>query len=267
MKWKASTWFSRPHPAATHTQTEAAGDETSRRELLFVPHEHARVVLVILALTLNAGWVDTLAFLSLGRVFASFLSGNFVFMGLAVAQGNRGLLIRALVGVLVSFVGTTIASLWLQRALRRRAEPTWRNTFVPLLLVEGLIFLTFAILWRVTNDLGQHGGIQVVLLALAGLGMGIQGALVGAFKLPGVVANALTGTVLTLGQRFAQGIGHTRSTNDSGRWANRVLLILPLLYVLSAIVVALTAASGFPPVVPVVIVTAATCALLVPSTP
>jgi hypothetical protein len=82
-----------------------------------------------------------------------------------------------------------------------------------------------------------HGNNRLLIRAIGGvlaLGMGIQGALVGAFNLPGVVANSLTGTVLKLAER-------------------------------SAIVVALSAASGLPSVVPVVIVTLAICALFVPT--
>jgi uncharacterized membrane protein YoaK (UPF0700 family) len=206
-----------------------------------------------------------LAYFFLGRVFASFLTGNFLFIGLGLAQGNGGLLIRALVGVLVSFVGVILGSFCLQRAPQRQTEQTWRTTFVRILLIEWLLFLAFAILWYETSNLSQQGGVQILLLGLAALGMGIQGALVQAFNFPGVVANALTGTVLTLGQRIAEGLGHPGPESEGWRWGTLFRVILLLIYVVSAIAVILTSASMLTPVVPVIIVTIAIFALLFPS--
>ena len=70
-------------------------------DLLRAPHERRRIGPLMLLLTLNAAWIDMLSYLSLGRVFASFMTGNFLFIGLGVAQGNGGLLIRALVAVVI----------------------------------------------------------------------------------------------------------------------------------------------------------------------
>lgn len=262
-RWKPGKWFGRPHPAAR--QTETAGNGIALPELLRVPGERVHIVLLILLLTFNAGWVDMLAYLSLGHVFASFLTGNFLFIGMSVAQGNRELLIRALVAVLVSFVGITFGSLCLQRALQQQTRPTWRNTFVRPLLIEWLLLLAFAIMWLVTSNLSQQGGTQVRLLGLAALGMGIQGALVEAFNFPGVVANALTGAVLTLGQSIAQSLGHPGLQSQEWRWRRLFLVILCLLYVVSAVVVVLTSASMLPPVVPVLIMIIAIFTLLIPS--
>ncbi len=248
------------------TGTEPEGNGLTLPDLLRAPSERVRIVLFILLLTLNAGWTDMLCYLSLGHVFSSFLTGNFLFIGLGLAQGNSGLLIRALVAVLVSFVGVTLGSFCLQRAPQRQTEPTsWHNTFVRILLMEWLLLLVFAILWHVTSNLSQQAGVQILLLGLAALGMGIQGALIQAFNFPGVVANALTGTVLALGQRLAQGLGHPGPESQEWRWGTLFRLILCFVYVGSALVVALTLASMLTPVVPMIIVTIAIFALFFPS--
>jgi uncharacterized membrane protein YoaK (UPF0700 family) len=246
-------------------QTESEGTGITLPELARAPHESERIALLILLVTLNAGWTDMLAFFYMGSVFASFLTGNFLFIGLGLASGNSGLLIRALAAVLVSFVGVTLGSLWLQRAPQRRTEQSWRSTLVRTLLIEWLVFLAFAILWRVTSDLSQQGGVQILLLCLAALGMGIQGAIVWAFNLPGVVANALTGTVLTLGERIAEGIGHSGPKSQEWRWGNTFLVTLLLIYLVSAIAVVLTSPAMLKGDVPVIIVTVAIFALLFPS--
>ncbi len=231
-------------------------------EQLRAPSERGRIALFILLVTLAAGWVDALAYLSMGRVFASFLTGNFVFLGLSVAQGDTGVLIRALVAILGNFVGIACGSAYLRQALQHHTRPSWRAYFVPPLLLEWSLLLAFAIVWLMTRHLSQRGDLQVLLLGLASLGMGIQAALVAAFNVPGVVATALTGTVITLGQHLGQFLVQPRQPCQGWNWQNVFLVGLCLLYVVGALLVVLTSASGLAPVVPVIILTVAIAALL-----
>src|SRR5579863_7571164 len=111
----------KPGKSLTLPDTEAmpiatAGKGITLPDLLTKPHERGRIALLILLLTLTAAWIDMLSYLSLGRVFASFMTGNLLFIGLGVVQGNSGLLIRALVSVLVFLVGVTFGSFCLERA-------------------------------------------------------------------------------------------------------------------------------------------------------
>ncbi len=252
-------------PQTEAMPTATAGNGSTLPDLLTKPHERGRIALLLLLLTLTAAWIDMLSYLSLGRVFASFMTGNFLFIGLGAVQGNSGLLIRALVAVLVFLVGVTFGSFCLQRAPQQQSGTAWHHTFARYLLMEWLLLLVYAIIWRVTSHLSQQAGVQILLLGMAALGMGIQGALVIAFKIPGVVADALTATLITLGQRLAQGIGHPGPQSQEWRWSGLFLALLCLIYVGSAFVVALTSAFMLTPVVPVIVVTIAIFALLVPS--
>ncbi len=245
-------------------QRAPEGNGSTLQELLRAPHERGRIGLLLLLLTLTAAWIDMLSYLFLGRVFASFMTGNILFIGVGVAQGNSGLLIRALVAVLVFLVGVAFGSFCLARAPLQQTGPAWHYTFARYLLMEWLLLLVYAIIRRVTSNLSQQAGVQILLLCVAALGMGIQGALVLSFNIPGVVADALTGTLITLGQRLAQGIGHRGPESQEWRWSGMFLVLLCLIYVASAFVVALTSAFILTPVVPVIIVTIAICALLVP---
>jgi uncharacterized membrane protein YoaK (UPF0700 family) len=262
-RWKPGKLFTLPHTEAMQTAT--AGNGISLQDLLCAPHERRRIGLLLLLLTLTAAWIDMLAYLSLGRVFASFMTGNILFIGVGVAQGNSGLLIRALVAVLVFLVGVAFGSFCLGRAPQQQTGTAWHNTFARYLLLEWFLLLVYAIIWRVTSNLSQQAGVQILLLCVAALGMGIQGALVLAFNIPGVVADALTGTLITLGQRLAQGLGHPGPESQEWRWSSIFLVLLCLIYVVSAIVVALTSAFILTPVVPVIVVTIAIFALLFPS--
>jgi uncharacterized membrane protein YoaK (UPF0700 family) len=260
----------KPGKSLTLPDTEAmpiatAGKGITLPDLLTKPHERGRIALLILLLTLTAAWIDMLSYLSLGRVFASFMTGNILFIGLGVVQGNSGLLLRALVAVLVFLVGVTFGSFCLARAPQQQSRTAWHHTFARYLLMEWLLLLVYAILWRVTSHLSQQAGVQILLLCVAALGMGIQGALVLAFKIPGVVADALTATLITLGQRLAQDLDHRGPERQEWRWSGMFLALLCLIYVGSAFVVALTSAFILTPVVPVIVVTIAIFALLAPS--
>ena len=197
-------------------------DEFTLRELAREPHEGTHISVLILLLTLNAGWTDLVAYLFLSKVFASFMTGNVLFIGLAFAQGDVGLLIRAAIALLVNFVGVTVGALVIQRAPLRRTARGWRNRIVVTLLIEWIFLLAFALVWFMMGNL-IHAQ-QIILLALAAFGMGIQGAIVIAFEFPGVVANAMTGVMLVLGQRVGKGIAHSE---PAGEW--RWTFLLPVL--------------------------------------
>src|SRR5260370_31340446 len=123
--WKLGKLLTLPHAEAMPTAT--AGNEITLPDLLRAPHERGRIALLLLLLTLTAAWIDMLSYLSLGRVFASFMTGNFLFIGLGVAQGNSGVLIRALLAVLVFLVGVACGSFCLGRSPQHPTETAWRD--------------------------------------------------------------------------------------------------------------------------------------------
>lgn len=91
--------------------------------------------------------------------------------------------------------------------------------------------------------------------------MGIQAALVFAFSIPGAVADALTATLIALGQDFGAAVVEGQAWRRSGLF----LVLLCLVYVVSAFIVALTSTFVLTPVVPVIVVTIAIFAVLFPS--
>src|SRR5207245_8568070 len=116
--------------------TAPAGNGSTLPDLLTKPHERGRIALLILLLTLTAAWIDMLSYLFLGRVFASFMTGNLLFLGLGAAQANSGLLVRALAALLVFLVGVTVGAYCLERAPQKQTGTAWHNTFVRYLLME-----------------------------------------------------------------------------------------------------------------------------------
>jgi uncharacterized membrane protein YoaK (UPF0700 family) len=171
-------------------KTKKNDDEITFRELARETRQGKHISVLILLLTLNAGWIDLVAYLFLSKVFASFMTGNILFIGLALAQVNIGLLVRATIALLVNFVGVAVGALVIHRAPLRGSILHWRNRIMITLLIEWIFLLAFTLVWFMTSNLAQQNSAQIVLLGLAAFGMGIQGAVVIAFEFSGVVANA-----------------------------------------------------------------------------
>lgn len=222
------------------------------------PREQKLIMLLLLLLTFCAAWVNMLSFLSLGQVFASFMTGNFLFIGVGFIQGSHALLVRAIIAVGVYFISIALSSLILGHILEQRTPLSRLHRFVRFLVPEWFFLLGFALLWQFTGNLSHNNGMQIVLLCIAVFAMGIQGVLVQKFNFPGVIVNALTGTEILLGRRLAQ---DTISHRDW--WRNTWFLAAECLtYIVSAIVVVLIMHSFIVQFVPVGIVTIAICILL-----
>jgi uncharacterized membrane protein YoaK (UPF0700 family) len=218
------------------------------RELARVPRESRHISVLILLLTLNAGLTDLVTYIFLSKTFASFMTGNILFIWLGLAQANSELLINAVVALLVYFAGVTVGALFIHREPLRRTARRWRNKIVLILLVQWFFLLTFTMVWFATSNLAQHNVAKIILLALAAFGMGIQGAIVIAFEFPGVVANAMTGVVIVLGQRVGK---HVVRSGSGGEW--RWTFLLPVIYALGAIAIGLTYTSPLTPILPLLI--------------
>lgn len=236
-------------PDIQQDSTESAGRDAVRQEervtlAMFLTEcsrgaLRTRLLLLVLTLTLAVGWTDTLCYLALGRVWASIMSGNILFLGLSIAQGNTALLMRAGVAVLLFLVGIVLGSRSLDRLPMQQAVRRWRMTFACYLLVEGLVLLAFALVWTLVGHLDQDPAVQIVALGIAAFGMGLQGALLGAFNILDVNTVALTGTELLLGIRLAQWITGRPAYQPVGT-SGPFLVALILAYIVAAFVVALT---------------------------
>jgi len=238
-----STQYAGQAPA----QREARGADTDTGRdtgavtltaLIQEPSQRALRTRLVLLLTFAAGWTDALAYLKLDKVFASFMTGNMLFVGLALMQGNGALLVRAALALVIFLGGATLGSAYLGRAPHQRSPRAWHGTLAWHLALECALLLVFAVVWAVGGDpsTSTHAVTQVVLLAIATCAMGVQGALIGAFAIPDVVSVALTGTVLLLGQRLAQAAGRPGGDQPGGTTPLSLLALL-LSYTLAAIIV------------------------------
>jgi uncharacterized membrane protein YoaK (UPF0700 family) len=155
-------------------------------------------------LTIGSAATDIMAFTRLGNVFASVMTSNIVFLGLAAARHSGTLAVHAA----VSFAGYAAGGFAGSRLARRPARDgadgvadgvpgPWTRWVTAALAVEAAVLAAFTIGWEVTGA-RPTGGPQLVLIALATIAMGLQSAVVVVLNISGVGTTYLTGTLTTL---------------------------------------------------------------------
>jgi uncharacterized membrane protein YoaK (UPF0700 family) len=160
--------------------------------------ERTREALLI-GLTFAAGVVDAVSYLGLGHIFTANMTGNVVFLALAVGQGN---LLTALysVGALIGFcVGAVVAGRLL---LEPRPPGPWPPRVTLLLWGELACMGAFAAFWMAFGGATGGGGVVYVLIGFSSVGMGLQNAAARHLAVPGltttVITTALTGLMVEL---------------------------------------------------------------------
>ncbi|MEV6931575.1 YoaK family protein [Dactylosporangium sp. NPDC051485] len=147
----------------------------------------------ILALALAAGYIDGLALLHLGGIFASVVTGNLVLIGVAAATDPHHLADPAIRAALATTVYTT--TIWAARRL-----PPGRC-----LVAATATLCTLAGSWAITHH-DPQGLVQLPLLTLATIAVALQAAAQPDTDQP---TTYLTGTLTRLAQ------GRARLTTDA----------------------------------------------------
>jgi uncharacterized membrane protein YoaK (UPF0700 family) len=167
------------------------------------------LTLVAGVLTIGSAATDIMAFTRLGNVFASVMTSNIVFLGLAAARHSGTLAVHAAVSF-AGYVAGVFAGSRLVRHPARAGAPgvagasatagasgPWTPWVTAALAVEATVLAGFTIGWEVTGT-RPTGGPQLLLIALATLAMGLQSAVVVALNISGVGTTYLTGTLTSL---------------------------------------------------------------------
>jgi uncharacterized membrane protein YoaK (UPF0700 family) len=162
--------------------------------------------MLVVLLTVTTGAVDATAFLHLGHVFSSVVTGTMVLLGVAagtrdpVLAGNCGVALASYVAGVV--IGAPLSARrtgrWLEgwRGRHPHAATTereiWPSWLTVALALEFCVLVVFCVGWELS---GGHpaGAGQLMLLANAGIAMGIQSATVR--HLGEISTTYLTGTL------------------------------------------------------------------------
>ena len=168
----------------------------ARRVRVAAPPDTARDALLTL-LALAAGCVDAVSFLGLGQVLTAAMTGNTVLLGLALGQADAQAALRSAVALLGFFAGSLLGA----AIVARGAGSIWSPAVAGALAIELLLLVALAIAWHLAD--GQHSTYErFVLIAAAGLAMGLQSAVAYRAGVAGIATTYATGTLTTLATRL-----------------------------------------------------------------
>ncbi len=170
------------------------------------------LTLIAIALTFGSGATDVGAFVRLGGVFTSVMTGNIVFFGLATAVRSVSLATHTTVAIGGYIAGVAVAT-WVLHGVRVRGERSSstsadRARVLPgyvswALFAEFVLLAGAAIGWEVTGA-RPHGWVQFVLLAVTAAAMGMQSATVNEMGFSNFSTTFLTGTLTWLVSQLAR---------------------------------------------------------------
>jgi uncharacterized membrane protein YoaK (UPF0700 family) len=154
---------------------------------------HARVALV--ALTAGTASLDVTAFFRLGGVFASVMTSNLVFVGVAVVKTEAAFGARCAVAILSYIVGVGLGSVI---APPSGHESRLGTRPLSLLLTGELALLVAYTIWWMALDASPAGWTRLALLGLIALAMGSQSAATRQLGNPNAGTTYLTGTLTSV---------------------------------------------------------------------
>ena len=144
---------------------------------------------LLLVLTVVTGLVDAFSYLVLGQVFVANMTGNVLFLGLAVAGANGFTVAVHLVAIGAFSVGAALSG----RVVLRCADSRGRMLARTAAAQTGLVALS----WIVAAAVGNPGSgtsryVLVVLLAMSG---GLQTGTARRLGVPDLITTVLTRTI------------------------------------------------------------------------
>ncbi len=170
-------------------------------------HERTRDLLLVL-LAVTTGAVDATAYLRLGHVFASVITGNLVVLGASAVQGAGRTALHVGCALGGYALGVIAAA---PRRERAQDDPVWPAGTSFALTLDLALLIVFAVGWELSG--GRPGALaQVLLVAVAAGAMGVQSTAVRRLGQLSTtyLTSTLTGLLEGLRRRRWSG-GNTRS--------------------------------------------------------
>src|SRR5919106_6991755 len=123
--------------------------------------------LLLVGLTVSSGAIDAISFLALGKIFTAFMTGNFVFLGLALTGTGDQSVLPVCASLLAFAAGVFLGARVLQAMPRRGTWPPYMSLILGAAAVAQAGFL---VVW-----LGASGdpssGVATVLIILSAFAM------------------------------------------------------------------------------------------------
>jgi len=151
-------------------------------------------------LSFASGITDATAFLKLGTVFTSAMTGNTVLLGIALGQGRFVQATRAFDAFSSFLLGAALAAVLCRGRAHKDGIPPG---LVPAFVLELLCLVGFVAVWMLVGIEGDK--ISYVLITLSALAMGIQGIAARHINAPGISTIVFTSTMLNIVMSLTHG--------------------------------------------------------------
>jgi uncharacterized membrane protein YoaK (UPF0700 family) len=180
------------------------------------------LAILLLAVTFATGLIDAISYLGLDRVFVANMTGNVVLLGFGLAGAED----LSVVGPFVALVAFVVGAFIGGRVAHRLPEPRWR--WLAIAFGAQTVCLAGATIAAAVAGPIEEGPLQLGLIAVLGVGMGIQTATARALAVPDLNTAVITITLTGLAADW-----HLGGRSDPAP-VRRVLAVLAL--VLGAVV-------------------------------
>jgi uncharacterized membrane protein YoaK (UPF0700 family) len=151
-----------------------------------------RLEAVLLCLTAVTGVIDAVCYLGMGHVLVANMTGNIVFLGLALA-GAKGFTISSFLIAIASFlVGAAVGG-----RLGKHLEQHRRRWLATASAIQATLAVAAA-LAVAAGVLGPTGTSRLWVIALLGAGTGVQNATIRRLAIPDLTTSVLTMTITGL---------------------------------------------------------------------
>jgi uncharacterized membrane protein YoaK (UPF0700 family) len=200
---------------------------------------------LLLALSFSSGVVDMICFLAFGRVFAAFMTGNIVFLGLG-AVSSLGPDVGRVVVAMLGFAAGVLFSARLVKPVEDGAVDVWPRRVSIALAVVAAAEAVFLILWLV---IAGHPSTVVgdVMIGIFAVAMGIQMDAIRSLRVPEISTTAATATMVS----FVNDLAHWSKSSPEDRWLRpRIMVAMVVGAAVGALV--LVHARLYAPIIPLV---------------
>jgi uncharacterized membrane protein YoaK (UPF0700 family) len=156
---------------------------------------------VAVALTLVAGYVDAIGWLTLDRVFIAQMSGNLMLLAVHIVANESGRVSLQADAIIAFFLGLVVTGSVIEIGMRRR----WRRIFVAALIVEFGLLLAFALsggalLPADGQERENAAWPTYALIAVAAFAMGAQNTSLRMAGILSVYTTHMTGTLTSFSE-------------------------------------------------------------------
>ncbi|MDE1942737.1 MAG: DUF1275 domain-containing protein [Betaproteobacteria bacterium] len=163
----------------------------------------------LLFLSCASGCTDVLAFMKLGDVFTSGMTGNVALLAIAISKGHMLAAVHSLLAFAGFIFGAAMtAALYDPDPANLRRLPHVR----PLFWLEIGCLAGFALIWHVADGPTDEGVAVYMLILLSAIGMGIQGVTARNIGPAGISTIVFTSTLINIVIFFTHSLLHDNAT-------------------------------------------------------